>query len=171
MLVAIGSTNSAKVNALKNIAPRFGFSVVAQTVPSNVSAQPRSDEETIRGARNRARNVIAAARSEIGIGLEGGITEIDGRWYICNWGVLVDKHGYECISSGGHFQLPTAFLTHLDSGKELREVVQMYQNESAQQNDGAISLLTNGNVTRQKMYEQLLSVLFGQYEIRNQFIK
>lgn len=169
MLVAIGSTNSAKVNAVKNVAEKFGFSVVAQSVPSNVSNQPRSDAETIQGARNRARNVLEATKSDIGIGLEGGITEIDGRWYICNWGVLIDKKGYECASSGGHFQLPSLFLAHLKNGKELREVVHMYQDASTHRNEGAISLLTNGNVTREKMYEQLLFVLFGQYQIRQRF--
>ena len=71
MLVAIGSTNSAKVNAVKNVAEKFGFSVVAQSVPSNVSNQPRSDAETIQGATNRARNVLEATKSDIGIGLEG----------------------------------------------------------------------------------------------------
>lgn len=169
MIVAIGSTNGAKVNAVKTVAERFGFSVVAQPVSSGVSKQPRSDIETIQGARNRARNVLALAKSDIGIGLEGGITEIDGRWYICNWGVLIDKNGFECISSGGHFQLPSAFFIHLKNGKELREIVHMYQDEPIHQTGGAISLLTNGNVTRQKMYEQLLLVLFGQYQVRHRF--
>ena len=155
MIVAIGSTNAAKVNALQTVAEKFGFSVVAQSVPSGVSKQPRSDVETIQGARNRARNVLETMNSDIGIGLEGGITEIDGRWYVCNWGVLVDKNGYESVSSGGHFQLS--------------EIVRMYQDKSIHQNGGAISLLTNGNVTRQKMYEQLLFVLFGQYQIRHKF--
>lgn len=169
MIVAIGSTNSAKVNAVKNVGESFGFSVVAQSVPSGVSKQPRSDEETIQGARNRARNVLTLMKSDIGIGLEGGITEIDGRWYICNWGVLIDKNGYECVCSGGHFQLPSTFLAHLTNGKELREIVKMYQDASTHQNEGAIFLLTNGNITRQKMYEQLLFVLFGQYQSRHKF--
>lgn len=169
MIVAIGSTNAAKVNALQTVAEKFGFSVVAQSVPSGVSKQPRSDVETIQGARNRARNVLETMNSDIGIGLEGGITEIDGRWYVCNWGVLVDKNGYESVSSGGHFQLPSAFLAQLKNGKELSEIVRMYQDKSIHQNGGAISLLTNGNVTRQKMYEQLLFVLFGQYQIRHKF--
>lgn len=169
MLVAIGSTNAAKVNALNTIAHKFGFMTVAQSVPSNVSAQPRSDIETIRGARNRARYVLKEMKSEIGIGLEGGVTKIDGQWYICNWGVLVDKSGYEAVSSGGHFLLPRTFLTELEDGKELREVVQTYQDASAHKNEGAIALLTNGHVTRQMLYEQVLLVLFGQYELRGKF--
>lgn len=162
MKVAIGSTNRAKVRALENFAITMDFTVTAQPVPSRVSDQPRSDAETMQGAINRARDVLTVTNSDVGIGLEGGITKIGTMWFICNWGALVDNMGYECVSSGGHFMLPESFLHELDRGKELGDVVKAQIGHS-DQNEGAIGLLTNGFVTRQFVYEQLLNVLFGQY--------
>lgn len=162
MNVAIGSTNAAKVKALDKLSKKMGFSVIVHAVPSRVPEQPRSDEETMQGALHRARGALKAAASDVGIGLEGGISSIGERWFVCNWGALVDKTGYECVSSGGHFMLPETFLAELERGKELGELVKA-QNQHAGKNAGAISMATDGFVTRQMVYEQLLAVLFGQY--------
>lgn len=162
MKVAIGSTNSVKVHALEKLASKMGFTVEARSVPSYVSAQPRSDEETIQGALNRAREVVNVTKSDVGVGLEGGVTKVGEYWFICNWGALVDMTGYECVSSGGHFMLPDAFLQEIKQGKELGEIIQKHSNK----NEGAVALLTNGFVTRQTLYEQLIDILFGQYFLR-----
>lgn len=159
MKVAIGSTNPAKVKAIEKLARQIGFTVEAHSVLSHVSNQPRSDEETMQGALNRAREVVNLTNGDVGIGLEGGITKIGDQWFICNWGALVDKTGYECVSSGGHFMLPKAFLQEIEQGKELGEIIQKQSVKS----EGAIALLTNGFVTRQALYEQVVNILFGQY--------
>ncbi|MFA8439243.1 DUF84 family protein [Pueribacillus sp. YX66] len=162
MKVAIGSTNRAKVHALEKLSTSIGFTVIARSVPTHVSNQPQSDSETIQGAVNRAREVLMATNSDVGIGLEGGISKIGTVWFVCNWGALIDRKGYECVSSGGHFMLPETFLHELECGKELGEVIKA-QTQLENQSEGAIGLLTNGFVTRQSIYEQLLNILFGQY--------
>ena len=55
--VAVGSTNPVKVGAARRVVTRLAavVEVTGVAVPSGVPDQPWGDEETIRGARTRAR--------------------------------------------------------------------------------------------------------------------
>lgn len=57
MIIAVGSTNPAKVGAVEEAWQEFNRTgtVLSASVPSGVSDQPFSDEETIEGAIHRAR--------------------------------------------------------------------------------------------------------------------
>lgn len=59
--VAIGSKNPAKVGAVKLAFDTMGIAaeIVGVEVESGVSAQPFSDEETIQGAVQRAKAIMA----------------------------------------------------------------------------------------------------------------
>lgn len=56
--VIVASTNPVKINAARRaferLFPDDQFEVVGEEVKSGVSDQPMSDEETLRGATNRA---------------------------------------------------------------------------------------------------------------------
>ncbi len=73
MKIAIGSVNPAKVKAVEEACKEQDIDVIItpMSVPSGVSNQPFSDEETIQGAVNRATNCLLEENIEIGIGLEG----------------------------------------------------------------------------------------------------
>lgn len=77
-IVAIGTTNQAKIAAVKAIFSSEQYALVPTNVPSDVSAQPLSDRETRQGAMNRAKHALEKENADIGIGLEGGVMEIDG---------------------------------------------------------------------------------------------
>ncbi len=85
--VAVGTNNEAKIAAVRAVLSEKEYRIVSLEVPSGVSAQPLSDEETRLGAIGRAKRALEAAEADIGIGLEGGVTKIDGQWWLCNWGV------------------------------------------------------------------------------------
>lgn len=73
MRVAIGSKNPAKINAVKNV---FKDEIISVDAESGVSEQPMSDEETIKGAINRAIQAAELGEAEIGIGLEGASSKL-----------------------------------------------------------------------------------------------
>ena len=68
--VAIGSTNSVKVNAARGAFarafPSAAFTFTAYAADSGVSAQPMGDAETRAGALNRARAAAAAHAAAAG---------------------------------------------------------------------------------------------------------
>jgi len=83
MIIAVGSRNRTKVLAVQDICYEYklwrGAEVNSVDVHSGVSSQPMSLEETIRGARNRAVEAIAALTfADWGVGIEGGLIPLPG---------------------------------------------------------------------------------------------
>ncbi len=161
--VAIGSTNPVKVNAVK---AHFKGEVVGVSVESGVADQPWGDEETLLGAKQRAIAAMEKGHSTIGIGLEGGVQMVGEHLYVCNWGALVDEIGNEVVAGGARFPLPEEIKKKLELGEELGPVISDYARRvDVSKKEGAIGVFTNGAVTRTDMYEQLVSLLVGQYQL------
>ena len=136
-------------------------------VDSGVADQPWGDEETLLGAKQRARAALDSSQASIGIGLEGGVQVIDGILYVCNWGALVDKNGAEIIAGGARFPLPDTIKQKLEEGQVLGPVISEYASRAdVSKKEGAIGIFTNGTVSRTDMYEHLVSLLFGQYQFQ-----
>ncbi|MFC0298757.1 DUF84 family protein [Geobacillus jurassicus] len=162
--IAVGTKNEAKVAAVRSV---FGEDcrLVALDVPSGVSAQPLSDEETRLGAIQRAQRALEAAEADIGIGLEGGVMKIDGRWWLCNWGALVDRNGVVVAASGARLVLPPDVGAGLEAGRELGDVMEEYTGRrNIRRKEGAVGVLTNGRVDRSAMFSHIVQLLAGQYE-------
>ena len=78
--IAVGSKNPVKVNAIRlafqRIFPDFAFDTERFAAPSGVSDQPKSDEETLSGVRNRMHAVRQALPdADYWVGIEGGIED------------------------------------------------------------------------------------------------
>src|ERR1700679_2250030 len=83
MTLALGSTNPIKIAALEEVIRDYPDLSQAIVVPyaaaSDVSEQPLSLEEMIRGAKNRAMKAFYAnLRSTYGFGIESGLFEAPG---------------------------------------------------------------------------------------------
>ncbi|KON91054.1 NTPase [Rossellomorea marisflavi] len=158
----VGTTNPAKVSAIqKAIGPEAVIHPVE--AESGVSAQPFSDEETIRGAVNRARSSIGTFHA--GIGLEGGVVDTTSGLYLCNWGALVDADGREFVAGGARILLPEEIAYNLRGGGELGPLMDAYtKREGVRHREGAVGVFTNGLVTREAMFIHVVKLLIGQWE-------
>ena len=162
--IVVGSQNPVKINAVK---AHFHGEVIGVDVDSGVAEQPWGDEETLLGAKQRARAALDKSQASIGVGLEGGVQIIEGILYVCNWGALVDKHGAEIIAGGARFPLPENIKQKLEEGQILGPVISEYARRAdVSKKEGAIGIFTNGTVSRTDMYEHLVSLLFGQYQFQ-----
>ncbi|MRH42814.1 DUF84 family protein [Aquibacillus halophilus] len=163
MKVFIGSKNPTKIKAVTNVFPNFEVSEV--DVSSKVSLQPFSDEETLEGAVNRAKECASFAKGAIGIGLEGGVMELETGMFLCNWGALVDENGELFVASGARIPLPTEVTERLEKGVELGEVMEEYtMMKDVRKKEGAVGIFTNQLVSREEMFTHVLKLLKGQYE-------
>lgn len=161
--IVIGSQNKAKVTAVEHIFK--GDTITAISVPSEVSDQPTTDEETRRGAYNRAKNARQHDENCIGIGLEGGVMQLDGKLYLCNWGVLITEDEQTFTASGARIELPDAFLEEITTGKELSYVMDRYtKRKGIRHYEGAVGIFTNGHVLRHQLFEHVVLLLKGQME-------
>ncbi|MCL4159787.1 UNVERIFIED_CONTAM: hypothetical protein GTU68_012718, partial [Idotea baltica] len=72
--------------------PDLSFEVAGISVPSGVSDQPMSDQETLQGALNRAEAAqIAIPEADYWVGMEGGIAERDDQMEAFAWMVILSK--------------------------------------------------------------------------------
>lgn len=165
MLVAIGTKNRAKTSAIENIVRTYFENVefIQYDVQSNVSEQPFSDEETRQGAINRALNTLQVSQADLSFGLEGGVRELDGDMYCCNWGAVALKDGTVISSSGAQFILPEEVADELLAGKELGPVMDEYtKQKDTRHHSGAIGVFTAGLIDRTEMFEHIVKLLIGQ---------
>lgn len=158
MIVAIGSTNPAKIKAVetafKKVWPKKKFKFIPTKVNSGVSKQPKSDEECIKGARNRAKLSMRKTKSDFGVGLEGGLQKIGKNWFDSGWIVVIDKDGIEGIGCSIKMQTPNKMINLINKKDlELGEVDDIIFNiKNSKQKQGHFGLMTNNAIRRSHAY-------------------
>ncbi|WP_338777649.1 DUF84 family protein [Metabacillus sp. FJAT-52054] len=168
MIVSIGTTNPAKVRAVKLAFAEIDLiqEFIEADVSSGVSSQPFSDEETMKGAINRAEASRKETGADIGIGLEGGVVETSFGFFLCNWGALTDGSLSQPIVAGGaRIQLPLEIGAELVKGRELSDVMDEFSHRTETgKNEGAMGIFTNGAVDRTEMFAHVVKLLAGRYQ-------
>ncbi len=165
MKIIVGTKNQAKVGAVIDILREYPHLAEAEVAPaeavSGVSDQPKSLEETIRGAKNRAQGVFRECQYSIGI--ESGLMHVPG-----------SKSGYMdvCVcaiydGSEFHLGLPSAWefpdvsTTDLmiKEGLDMSQAINkagMTKNPQVGSAEGAIGILTKGRMDRKEYTKQAL---------------
>jgi inosine/xanthosine triphosphatase len=165
--VAVGSRNPVKLQAVQaGLAPFFaGVTLEAVEVPSGVAAQPVGDEETRRGALNRARAALALLpTAEFGIGLEGGVMEIEGTLYAGAWCAIAARDGRTGLASTGRCPLPPAVAKLVRGGMELGPADDLvFGRENSRLGEGAVGLLTRGHIDRARFYTPAVVMAFAPF--------
>ncbi|MDP8249101.1 MAG: inosine/xanthosine triphosphatase [Candidatus Tritonobacter lacicola] len=164
MKIAVGSKNPVKIDAVKSVASKiFGeVDVEGVEVDSGVSHNPLSDTETIAGAVKRAKEARGNTGSDLGVGLEGGITEVDGQYYTCVWCAI--DNGDEVMTGGGvHIPLPRKVLRMIvDEKMEMGHVMDRLTSvPDTKRRMGFEGILTKGLVNRRDSFELVLGFTFS----------
>lgn len=159
--IAVGSNNPVKLAAAEAILGRAfpQATFVTVSVASHVPEQPWGDEETRRGAYNRACNALGKANANFGVGLEGGLIETSEGVMTCAWCTVVNSAGNVGYGGGVHMLLPPPVVAALRRHGELGQAMDALVNEhNTKQGRGAVGILTNGLSSRQSAYEQLVAM-------------
>lgn len=162
MKFAIGSTNPTKTRAVETVL-RVLFDtieLVSLEVSSGISAQPVGDEETRRGAFNRACTVLARTDAEWGFGLEGGVIQTEFGVMTSAWCVVVARDGRVGVGGSANMLLPDVVARRvMQDGRELGEAMDEYANtQDVKRGKGAIGILTRGLLDRQGAYEYIVKL-------------
>jgi inosine/xanthosine triphosphatase len=156
--VAVASTNPVKVRAVQNgfqtMFPGVPFEVVSLEVPSGVRDQPRSDQETLTGALNRAEGAAAAMpESDYWVGIEGGIQEMGTDLAAFAW-VVVKSHALAGQGRTGTFFLPPAVADLIREGHELGTADDLvFGRSDSKRDNGAVGILTVDVIDRTALYQ------------------
>jgi len=157
MQVVVASQNPVKLEAVRQAVERMfpdaQVTVSGCSVESGVSDQPRSDEETLTGARNRARAAAQAhPQADLWVGIEGGVEDRPEGMASFAWVVVQHAHGISPARSGTFF-LPPPVADLVRQGCELGEADdRVFGLHNSKQQMGAVGLLTHGVIDRTALY-------------------
>lgn len=159
--IAVGSRNPVKVSAVASVVRHWSplSPVEGVAAASGVPDQPVGDDETIRGAVQRARAARLALDADIGVGLEGGVVELeDGAMRSCAWAAVALRDGREFVGGSLAMPLPPAVAALVRSGVELGHAMDtLTGGHDTKHGAGAVGILTNGMIDRQRAYEVLVT--------------
>jgi inosine/xanthosine triphosphatase len=155
--IIVASTNPVKIQAalagFQAMFPGEIFTVQGVSVPSGVSEQPMSDEETLVGAINR----VQAAREQIPdadfwAGIEGGCEEKHGDLWAFAW-VAVLAGDITGKGRTAAFTLPHEIADLVRQGVELGVADdRVFGRSNSKQGNGAVGILTADVIDRTRYY-------------------
>lgn len=167
--VVVASENKVKIAAvlegLQRMFPGEPFDVCGVSVPSGVGEQPRSDAETLAGARNRVDAAsVATPEADFWIGLEGGVEvvmdstsspQVGEEMVAFGWVVAKSSDGRYGKGRTGTFFLPPKVAELVMSGTTLGEADdRVFGRSNSGMHNGAVGLLTGDAVVRTKLFSE-----------------
>lgn len=180
--IFVGSANPVKINAIVAAASETwpGVQVIGHDVASGVASQPIGDTETREGARNRAKAALevglsqngsqASSELSLGVGLEGGVVQLEDGLYSTVWVSVVDSQGNLYESNGARFKVPEPIATLILEGGEMGPVVEKIVGVSdVRQKQGMIGVITSGFVDRTEEYSGIAKMALGLWYGRDWF--
>lgn len=159
--IIIASKNPVKIEAAQAGFHRMfknqSFVFEGISVPSEVRDQPMSNKETLDGARNRAKNAKDQfPNAEYWVGIEGGIHEDDFGMQAFAW-IVIQSNDRSNQAQTAVFYVPEPIAKMVREGVELGEADDQYFGRSnSKQKDGAVGILTNGEIDRKAYYEHAM---------------
>jgi len=156
-IVVVGSKNPIKIEAVKKgfekMFPNRQFDFKGLAVPSDVSDQPLSNDETLSGAKNRANKVSKKIKNaSYFVGIEGGIEKSDNGMEVFAW-IVIKSYTMTGKARTGSFFLPHKIAELVDQGFELGEADDIvFDRSNSKQNSGAVGLLTENVIDRTHYY-------------------
>jgi inosine/xanthosine triphosphatase len=165
LLIVVGSTNKAKVEAVQEIIRDYPHLALAQVrglgTISGVSDQPKSLLETITGAMNRSHSVYDGA--DYSIGIESGLMEVphskSGYMDICVCAIYDGTEFHLGISSAWEFPDPKVTALMIEEGLDMSQAINkagLTTNLNIGTEEGAIGILTKGRIDRKEYTKQAL---------------
>ncbi|KAG8671842.1 hypothetical protein FPOAC2_05203 [Fusarium poae] len=169
-LVVVASNNIPKIKATSEGFKQMfldTYDFQSLSVDSNVSDQPFSNEETLRGATNRAQNAqTLKPEADFWVGIEGGVEISNDSLCSFAWIVVIGKTGKVGKARTSAYFLPEKTCKLLEKGIELGHADDMVFGQTDSKNkQGSVGLLTGGVIDRAAYYTQ--AVILALIPFRN----
>jgi inosine/xanthosine triphosphatase len=175
MIVAVGTTNEAKLRAVKDALHSIGnvikddrfkeIIVKGIKCDSLVSNQPLSEQDTQTGAMNRATQAIELCiEADFGIGIESGLENIHNRWFESGWVVVTDRQGNLGFGSSNRYEIRSSIMHLIQNGLELSEAIERITGlEKVKTTLGMSGVITNGIIKRDDSYRDAILFAFSPF--------
>lgn len=163
MKITIGTKNKIKENALREIVADYDFLKTAAVelidTDSGVADQPKSLEETVIGAKNRAKK--AFQNCDLSVGIEDGLMAVPesltGFMNVCVC-AFYDGQKY-CLGISAAFEYPPKAIELVKRGMDINQAfykLGLTGNLSIGSAEGAVGILTHGRWQRKDTIKQAI---------------
>ncbi|GLP97271.1 inosine/xanthosine triphosphatase [Paraferrimonas sedimenticola] len=161
LTIRVASLNPVKIaaaeQAFRQLFPDSVLHCQGLATESGVSDQPMDQAETRQGALNRIEALQQAAPGvDYTVAMEGGVDVLDGQ--ACTFAYIAVAKGerVSCTRTSA-LPLPQVAFDALTQGEELGDVMdKLFNDHNIKQKGGAIGVLTQGQTSRQSVYQQAL---------------
>lgn len=165
LTIIVGSINKSKVQAVQEIIKDYPHLAHAQVMgaeaDSQISAQPKSLDETITGAMNRARSVFN--NCNYSIGLESGLMSVpntkSGYMDVCVCAIYDGQEFHLGLSSAWEFPNKAVMELMTKDGLDMSQAINkagLTSKSDIGSQEGAIGILTKGRLDRKEYTKQAL---------------
>jgi inosine/xanthosine triphosphatase len=150
--IAVGSTNRAKIEAVRRVfVERYPVvDIVSLGVASSVPSQPVNGQ-TFEGAQHRAeelRKLDKDGSCRYYVGIEGGIVSMHSRWFQVDAACIIDSEGGMAFGMAPSFEVPPRIVDRLRKGEELSCVLDEILSQTNTKETGMIKFLSKGKVDK-----------------------
>lgn len=160
--IFIGTHNSIKVRATKEVFEEFFPSkkiiIHQMKVPSEVSPQPFSLPEVIKGSENRALNALKMINRKedkyFSVGIEAGLVKIPSTitgYLDFQYCTIIDAEGNKSLGTGPGWEYPPHFIEKIKSDPSI-EIGDLMGEKSGNKNikyqEGSIGYFSKGHLNR-----------------------
>ena len=161
LVVAVGSENPVKVTAVRAVFSRIfsAVNVFAVKVNSGVPPQP-FNEDTVRGAVNRAKEALRRCHADFGVGIEAGLfsmpkAKLRTGFVDVQWCAIADSEGRISLGCGPGFEHPPAVIERvLREGVEIERAFEALTGEkNIGERAGAVGFLSKNLTNRREITE------------------
>ena len=178
--IAVGTMNQSKLTAVETVLSEYedvfpNSEVVPVKVESLVPEQPIGFNEIIKGAKERAKNAFLETQSDIAIGIEDGIAEMqETRTGYMNFCCVAFYDGHEfVIGMSGGFEYPRDVIKDVIEHK--KNITDSFfergltDNPNIGADEGALGIMTKGRETRADATKSALRRALIQIENKDLF--
>lgn len=164
MKINIGSQNTIKVDAVKELLRDYPHlkdaEIIAMEATPEVNDQPKSLEETVRGAMNRAKNAFHDC--DYSFGIESGLMAVPntktGYMDVCVCVIFDGKEYHLGLSSA--WEAPKKVADHmLNDGLDMNDAAYkagLTKNPKIGSTEGLIGIMTKGRLTRKEYTKEAI---------------
>ncbi len=183
MNIIIASKRLPKINGVKKavekISSHFGIDLSSITFTSieavsGVADTPTSIEESMLGAKQRARSTFQRDKNNtaISIGVEGGLFCAEGKTFLQSWVCVYDGEQFH-FGCSGSIELPDLLREAvMERGEDLASAIDSLTKEiNIRSKQGTFGVLSNDLVTREDSFEQAAVLALIPYFNKSLYVK
>lgn len=154
MKIIISTENKAKIQAVEEVLDQIwnDLEITSEKFPSDVSDQPLSEAEGIKGAINRAQNAqLKYSDADYCVGMEGYVDSNEYGMFLAGAVAIINKSGAIGVGISAKMQLPDFIKEKIEAGEELGLIIKNLMNDTdghIRHYDGTNGILSKGLYNR-----------------------